>query len=429
MDEVRLLNAARFTRSELEFTDLADADHFRQGLLRREISGEMAYPKQRDHSAHTLHNFLLGWYIYCNVEPLRSAVTGQFQVRGSDNPDEDFRDSWPMVSLLHDIGYLFEGSVPPLATTNRSRHVSIGAEVVQDYFAHRFWVECGFDSVHDRQQLRHMSHVHEPDLSSTSISGIADALRSLGDLEEVRIAIQAETMATNDLAAKSLFNQIHAIPGDAFDLWERHYGCYGFTTMAQRIRRLRGIFEDLLTDGLGMTGLRHLDHGVCSGLLLLLYSTFYFRMHFGLGKTPPADRIQAELWRKFKSADTAENVEYEALWWWHGVVWATAAVAIHNVQQQQPGEERDGSGPLRLDEDALAYLGILVDCVQEWDRYTVSRESVVGGLLPLQGADVLLGTENGKVRLILGDSSRTTRIRQNLDRSLRGWDVFLELAS
>lgn len=358
MDEVRLLNASRFTKCELDFTDLGDADHFRQGLLRREISGQMAYPKQRDHSAHTLHNFLLGWYTYCNAGPLRAALHGQFRARGSKNPEGDFRDSWPIVSLLHDIGYLFEGSVLPLATTNRNRSVRIGAEVSQDYFEHRFWIECGFDSVHERQQLRSMSNVYEPDFSSPSISGIADALRSLGELETVRRAIQSEITQLDDAAAQSFLSQVNALPGDAFDLWERHYTCYGFSSMAGRIARLRRVFEGLLADGLGMTGLRILDHGVCSGLLLLLYSTFYFRIYFGLTAAPPPDQYQSALWRKFKGLGTTATVAYEALWWWQGVVWATAAVAIHNVQQQQPGEEDPGSGPLRLDEDALAYLGI-----------------------------------------------------------------------
>jgi hypothetical protein len=427
MDEVRLLNASRFTKCELTFTDLGDADHFRQGLLRREISGQMAYPNQRDHSAHTLHNYLLGWYAYCHAESLRTALHGQFWARGSKSPEGDFRDSWPIVSLLHDIGYLFEGAVLPLATTNRDRNVCIGAEVSQDYFEHRFWVECGFDSVYDRQQLRAMSKVHEPDFSSPSISGVADALRSLGELEGLRQAIQSEITQLGDSATQSFFNQAQVMSGDAFDVWEKHYLCYGFPSMADRIARLRGVFEGLLADGLGMTGLRILDHGVCSGLLLLLYSTFYFRIYFGLPADLPPDQYRAALWRKFKGLGTTETVGYEALWWWQGVVWATAAVAIHNVQQLQPREGYPGSGPLGLDEDALAYLGILVDCAQEWDRYTVSRESVLGGLLPLQGSDVLLGTENGKVRLHLGDSSRTDKVRRSLNYALRDWDRFLVL--
>lgn len=62
MDEVRLKHARRFSQVTMEIYDVADADHFRQGLLRREAGQSMAYPAQRDHSAHTVNNWLLGWF-------------------------------------------------------------------------------------------------------------------------------------------------------------------------------------------------------------------------------------------------------------------------------------------------------------------------------------------------------------------------------
>jgi len=54
MDEVRLRYAASCTKTALKSLDLEDADHFRQGLLRREISRDIAYAGQRDHSALTI---------------------------------------------------------------------------------------------------------------------------------------------------------------------------------------------------------------------------------------------------------------------------------------------------------------------------------------------------------------------------------------
>ena len=353
-------------------------------------------------------------------------IGAQFITRGSTKPQADFRDAWPFVSILHDIGYLFEGSLLPLSTESRNVQMSIGSEIARDYFHHRFWVDCGFDSVQDRQLLRTLSGVSEPDFSDVTMTGIADTLRSLGDLEHIRNAIVFELTASK-VTRPHTFNVAYSLPGDAFDLWEAHYTYYGFESMAKRIVGLRRTFETLMREGIGTTGIRVLDHGVCSGLLLLLYATFYFRLHFGLGNDVPVDPFAAKVWKRFRSSDRLAGGAYEAVWWWSGVVWATAATAIHNVQQEEVVQKQEGFSPLGMEEDALAYLGILVDCIQEWDRYTVSRESVVGGYLPLQGADVSLRTDGGRVCLGFSDVYRRERIRRALNQALDNWELCLDL--
>jgi len=55
MDEVRLWHASQYGCEVLALTHLPDYDHFRRGSMRREVSGEIAYPKHRDHSGHTLY--------------------------------------------------------------------------------------------------------------------------------------------------------------------------------------------------------------------------------------------------------------------------------------------------------------------------------------------------------------------------------------
>lgn len=438
MDEARLWHANSYAKAILKLIDIDDADHFRQGLLRREVAGNIAYSKQRDHSAHTLHNYIMGWYIYSNSGAIRKTVSRHFKIRGlkKDRNDIDFRSLWPFVSLLHDIGYLFEGKIDPLATEIQSNQIGIGAEVVHDYFHHRFWTECGIDSIYDRNRLRLLAKVEEPDFSNRSISGVADGLRSLGDLEKLRGAVRHERDITNaPIGTRDYLSITNGLPGDAFDLWERHYDYFGLDSMVQRIRSMRTVFDSLIRDGFGNTGLRVLDHGICSGLLSLLYSTFYFRMYFGLGLQPPEDDHDRSIWIRFREASNihypprSDSEEYTAIWWWTGVVWATAATALHNVQQF--GDKWPATcnhpGPLRLDEDPLAYLGILVDCLQEWDRYTVTRESVIGGSLPLQGIDVRLSSKAGKVRIEYGDRMRLESVRRSLDLSLFEWSKIVEI--
>ena len=50
------------------------------------------------------------------------------------------------------------------------------------------------------------------------------------------------------------------------------------------------------------------------------------------------------------------------------------------------------------------YLGILVELLQEWDRYTTSRNSVFTGELPISSADVCVGASNRVVHINYGNA-------------------------
>src|SRR5208337_515894 len=64
MDEVRTTTSNRVALEVLKRIGLGDFDLFRKAVLRRELTGEIAYQNQRDHSSHTLYNYLLGWYFF-----------------------------------------------------------------------------------------------------------------------------------------------------------------------------------------------------------------------------------------------------------------------------------------------------------------------------------------------------------------------------
>lgn len=63
MDELRLHHAEKYADAILKISDHDDAMYFRHGVLRRELSGDMDYDRQRDHASHTLNNYLFGWYL------------------------------------------------------------------------------------------------------------------------------------------------------------------------------------------------------------------------------------------------------------------------------------------------------------------------------------------------------------------------------
>jgi hypothetical protein len=419
MDEVRMRHSQALANLSLKIHNSEDAEHFRSGVLRREASGNIAFPKQRDHSAHTVNNWLLGWYIYGHSRVLRRQMDDAQRQRGlarHNYPNHHtFGGLWQSTSLLHDIGYLFEGSVEALNVNAQANQASVGARVVADYFMHRYWIDLGILSREDRRRALGMAKVQAPRLSETdTLAGIAHGLRELPDLERLRVEL-CERMKARKIEIPRQIKPDNSIKSDAFDLWKSNYSAFGNKSMAGRIGVAESEFYRLINEGL-TDGMRILDHGVCSGLVLLMYHTFHYCLYHGLPTQKPAD--DARLWRILKRT----KYEHSALYWWGGLVWASASAALHNILQTSNG--RGKYGPLAVDEDPLTYLGLLVDTVQEWDRYTVSRASMLGYSRSVQGVDVGLDHRDGKVVINFGrsEAERARKVRDDLSSALIGWD-------
>jgi hypothetical protein len=431
LDEVRLYHADSYANLVLTLTDLDDAKHFRQGVLRREAARDIEYQKQRDHAAHTLHNYLLGWYIYEKNDVLRNEMCRAIDLRfppikdhGSDYQAERFGDLWPYVSLLHDVGYLFEGGLEVLRAGSHSDHVQCGAEIAEEYFRNRFWIETPLAAATERDRVRRWTGITEPDFAPYTVTAVGDSLRSLGNLETlwscVRTEFKARRMDTKRIAAVDLKGQ-----GDAFNVWRQHYRVYS-PRMEKRVIQMQTAFYAVMWDGAPGVGVRMLDHGVAGGLLLLLYATYYFQMHYGImaqAKDPKCDQEIRDLEKRITERIKLNGLVYNAYWWWTSAVWATAATALHNFQQIEPPWPgcQDAIKPLAIREDPLAYLGILVDVLQEWDRYTISRTSIFTGELPLQGKDMKLWTSKGLIHLDYGDFKRAKKVTASLTTALKGW--------
>lgn len=427
LDEVRLRMANKYSKIALEKIDIHDAEFFRRGILRREVSSIISYQKQRDHSAHTLNNYLFGWYFYLKVPIIENKIREHFELRNWNRQSQDFANIWPFTSLVHDIGYLFEGFLSPLDPSVQNEQVNLGIDVVQDYFNHIFWIECGTDSIYDRNIICNLANISEPKFTTRSMMEVADNLRNLGSLENLRLRVNTDFQKRNiGSNEQNCINSINGLQGDTFDLWIKHYQFYGNNRMVEKIKYVRSCFEHMLSEGLNSTGLRLLDHGVSSGLLMLLYSTFYFRTYFGLLSAQTTNEDENRIRDKFINT-VGSNISYEAYWWWTSVVWATAATAIHNIQQLEYNfpESFGDFSKLNIDDDPLAYLGILVDILQEWDRYTVSRESSIGGSLPIQGKDVLLGTDNNRIQIDYQNSDIKEKVIESLDHSLEDWNRYV----
>lgn len=375
MDEVRLYHANRFAESVLKLQDIDDATHFRRSVLRRELTSEIGYDGQRDHSAHTVNNYLLGWYIYIHCAPFR-AVFQEHSARRSNEKkdaksrDKYFRNVWMWASLLHDVGYLFEGALSSLSSDLQANHVARGVQHIQDYFDHKVWSEIGF-GVEERRILLECGGIQPKKFESTSLAAVADSLRALPSLSKIQKNIWPSVTKKSPAKCKDPGD----LAGDCFDLWKQHYDAYGQSRMVDMINQIRQVFEKLVWDGIPGMGLRMLDHGVAGGLLLLQYSTFYF----AVVAADTADNCGEDHILKFKKLRERflqrDGLHYSPSIWWSSVLWGTGATAIHNIIQERKKWEECNIGipALSLEDDPVAYLGILVDILQEWDRYPVTR--------------------------------------------------------
>jgi hypothetical protein len=432
MDEIRLRHAGEACREALQRFDVEDADYFRMAVLRREVTRDIAYPRQRDHSAHTVNNWLLGWYLVSHSEPLKAELERHFTLRklqaGKYTFPEVFGDVFTFASLLHDVGYMFEGALRPFDSDASVRQASSGMGVVQDYFNYRFWRENRISSTADRMWLQEMIQMDSvgPRPAST-LSGIADSLRYIGQTEKLRQAVLAELKVLK-IAPPECIVRANALIPDAFQLWKFHYETFS-PAVSELIDVAEAVFYSHIEKGIDGAGLRVLDHAMCSGLLLLQYSSLYYQVYHGLGDSAPADPAHYKIWARFRR--DGEGFEYPALFWWNGVLWSTAATALHNILQISPRDwpiNIKKPQPLALKHDPLTYLGILVDCLQEWDRYTVQRNSIFGGTLPVQGVDVGMEAAGGKIVLSFKKTSgRARKVREALDDALADWRSIVDV--
>lgn len=445
LDEVRLHYAERFARSILERFDLDDAMHFREAVLSRELTGNMAYEKQRDHAAHTLNNYLLGWYLFEHCGKLKDAIGEAIKKRRNWSNTESLRarfgNVWVWASLLHDVGYLLEGNVPRVSPEIQHASVAAGARVIQDYFDHRFWFEVNGRSIDLRDELcandAALSIV--PLFDTSSIASVATSLSRIPVTKGLQNAVLG-ALRQDPAIKESVPPSLHQ---DAFRLWSQHFAMYDSPDvpmpMAQRIDVVRRWFEGILWDGFPAEGFRILDHGVCSGLILLQFSTFYFSI---LQKAEQAkDSPKCSEWYQ---SEQSKAVQWRL--WWDSVLWGTGAAAIHNIvqvalkyQKEFPSADQTPRYPkmekLTLKEDPIAYLGLLVDLLQDWDRYSVRRGAYVlsrgrpSTKLPLQSCDVMIGHTGGKVVIDAGSVDSAERITKELDLCLVEWGELVTVTS
>ena len=140
-----MISQTRFSKATLKLNYIDDWEYFRDSIVKREINNVISFEKQRDHASHTVYNYLLGYYIYNNSPYVKNLFTDHSKIRKLKDIS-DFESLWPFASLLHDIGYMFEGSIDKIEVTNQNDLIVLGSNIVNGYFDNIFWSECGNNS-------------------------------------------------------------------------------------------------------------------------------------------------------------------------------------------------------------------------------------------------------------------------------------------
>lgn len=427
MDEVRLFHAEQAAEKILQLSDIDDSSYFRKAVLLRELTASMGYEKQRDHAAHTVHNYLLGWFFVLNSTVIREEVKRQFTWRlGAGCVVKQFTGIWGIPSLLHDIGYLFEGSVRSNELSLGSDMALKGAKYANEFFSHHFWEAMKVQTKGEKDCIQKLAGVNPPSISGNSIIEIADALRQLPALRAIQKELDKSALN------KGKHGECPQLEFDAFRLWEQNYRYFGNTTMADRVGRLRTSYEELLTRGLPKLAVRVLDHGVSGALLQLQVSAFWFEVFFQLRDHEAIPKLDARVKELFCERPEAK-VDIDIEWFWAAIVWNTAAVAFHNIAQTGetwPGTPVGVDLRISVEDDVLTYLGILVDVLEEWDRYSMHRNSVFTGVksLPVQSKDVDLGAESdGRIIIKYPNVDIANDVRKAMNKSLLGWEKIVDI--
>lgn len=391
----------------------------------------------------------------------------------------EFADVWPIASLLHDIGYILEGILSSASPDVEHVRVINGSKIIHDYFNHWFWKDYGVD-FRAAKSIATTLGVMVPDFKrSQSLASLGDHLCDIGSCENIRNDLfrehEDDLYDQNDKSKtyKSIpsISENYGLNREAFSIWKEHYQYHGNKKMEDILYIVEKTYKHNMWIGAGH-GKRNLDHGVCSGLITLQALTFFHELFWGFrqAKWSPeptavktADdsfnqkqekplentynrvskelftRIRGEINRVPKRIKVKGGVHSD--FWFKKVLWATASAAIHSVIQAKDYEKNckkhlDEEKPLKigLDDDPLAFLGVLVDGLQEWDRYKVSLrgEAAFSGIEPLQNTDVKVGCIHSDIIRLKypkkdGKDWAKELKANNLDKCLENWTDIVEI--
>jgi hypothetical protein len=322
-------------------------------------------------------------------------------------------------TFFHDIGYVFEGAyhAEDLWRGEGQMDLLRAGMAISDFFL-REWPR---HFLNNDIGLAHQLYavLPPPQIDTLSKSAAAKSLRTV------------PTISSSD--HRSLVHE------DAFVLFRKRSGFAG--TELERwnaiIDSMEYAFSRTLSEGFPGTTIQMFDHGVVTGLLLQQLSNYYFEVEravFSEESFLLNERLKTALRRSITGIVGD----------WRGQCWEDAyqaclrricGAAFHNIEPEWWDKWHTGRRkpqhpfPLRHDQDAVFFVPMLLDTLQEWDRPSFlfeTRRPIIDGL----DVDCQVLRRTGCVRFIFGgDENRKLvgKIRRRLNSSLSGWKEIVEV--
>lgn len=316
-----------------------------------ELSRSTQYPKQTDHTVHTLYLFFLGVWMFDHSAHFRKqysdcCVTGDRSPRWTYDA---FLLQWLFAGLMHDVGYVFE-SVSP-ATKPYRESVDELFRVDESRILKKHFPYC--DAVTIETACSIVSRNIRAWSDAGALPQYAEAMTPKAVVRELDKAPWAKGAVAGMAGSTSSLFQVSE---------ERISARLGFES--------RPSAAQLMAYGSGAADLGYfgrppavVDHAFASGSLLLqLTSLRYWLVRTVAAQQPSA----AELLSGRKASDRWPGFSYDYSALIDNIVPACHAVASHNFL---PGAMVATSAlPFSLEHGPLVFLSVLCDELQQWHR-------------------------------------------------------------
>lgn len=346
-DIKRIIESEKVAEAILATMEYKEILSLRREVASLEIKRIIAYGKQNDHTAHTVYLFLLGVWMYDNVEEIREAINNKIK---SNQKEKMFVFQWVFSSLLHDIGYLYYETID---VKNDTWHLfsEKEKEELPAYQVYGTYYDKLFRDAFENQ-FTDFSWATDAEENVQS----KKALREIWQDFETKYAIETRKARSPE----DVLNKLSDMPW-LNDLLPGKQNGLAILENTNITKNLINFAYQIATEGYkkGSNDPRT-DHAIASGLMLLQYTSIWYWLAAEVEKRKSDDTQYASLFEKIFKA-----FKYPLGVFQNHVIPACQVAIYHNISDKES---------ITLEKEPLLYLAILCDELQVWDRFVSGSE-------------------------------------------------------